>query len=142
MNKTKEKIFKKIWFYLDKYKELRFLQFLFNAIRLEYGDIDTYYLDDERLLIALEKFEENLKRVKEKETQIFSFTPKNKIILNMARCLKCGETLVSSNVHDFKVCKCGNLVIDGGKEYLKRCVKDLNLYEDLSIVESEEKENK
>jgi len=35
------------------------------------------------------------------------------------KCLKCGDFIVSYSVHDFKYCKCGNVCIDGGNDYLK-----------------------
>lgn len=45
--------------------------------------------------------------------------PMPRIYVNMARCRKCGATLVSQRVHDFRACACGNFV-DGGREYLRR----------------------
>lgn len=35
------------------------------------------------------------------------------------RCLKCMDEITSYSVHDFKYCKCGNIFIDGGNEYLR-----------------------
>lgn len=55
------------------------------------------------------------------------------ISLNSIRCKHCGDTLVSSTVHDFKMCKCGKVGIDGGLEYLKR-VGELEDIVDLSKV--------
>jgi len=46
-----------------------------------------------------------------------------RILRNRAKCLICGEMLESKYRHDFKTCRYGNLSIDGGKDYLKRCVK-------------------
>lgn len=43
-----------------------------------------------------------------------------KIIRNSAECFQCGEHIESKSVHDFKSCSCGNIMVDGGKEYLKR----------------------
>lgn len=43
-----------------------------------------------------------------------------KIIRNSAKCLKCGDEIVSTDVHDFKWCSCKNIAVDGGNEYLKR----------------------
>lgn len=60
-----------------------------------------------------------------------------KIIRNRAKCLICGAVVESKYTHDFKVCLCGNVAVDGGLEYLKRSVKDLSKYKDLSIVENE-----
>lgn len=44
--------------------------------------------------------------------------------LNKARCLKCGQTLVSQHRHDYKTCRCGNLSVDGGPAYIKRGFRD------------------
>ena len=62
---------------------------------------------------------------------------KKKIIRNRAKCLICGEILESYYRHDFKTCKCGNLSIDGGKDYLKRSIKDISKFQDLSEIENE-----
>lgn len=45
------------------------------------------------------------------------------ILKNRAKCLLCGEILISSKVKDIVTCKCQNLTIDGGIEYLKRISK-------------------
>jgi len=55
-----------------------------------------------------------------------------RILRNKAKCLICGEILESKHRHDFRTCKCGNLSIDGGKDYLKRCVKNIDKFEELS----------
>lgn len=44
-----------------------------------------------------------------------------KIRINAAKCLKCQDVICSDNRHDFKTCKCGNLSVDGGSWYAKRC---------------------
>jgi hypothetical protein len=43
-----------------------------------------------------------------------------RIVRNSARCLECFEEVESKNTHDFVTCSCGNLSVDGGKDYLKR----------------------
>lgn len=60
----------------------------------------------------------------------------SKIIRNSAKCLKCGDEIESTHVHDFKWCSCKNIAVDGGKEYIKRC-GDIHgtLSEDTSIFE-------
>lgn len=58
---------------------------------------------------------------------------RQKIIRNSVRCLKCKEEIVSIHRHDFKYCSCGNIAVDGGKDYLKRS-GGLDFYEDTSIV--------
>jgi hypothetical protein len=54
------------------------------------------------------------------------------IKLNRAKCLLCQDIIVSRNRHDFTTCKCGNLSVDGGSWYLKRCFKEIGQYEELS----------
>ena len=54
------------------------------------------------------------------------------IIHNRAKCLICGDIIESVHRHDFKWCSCGNLAVDGGHDYLRRCFKDRAKYEDLS----------
>ena len=46
------------------------------------------------------------------------------MVLNCAKCLVCGDVLVSTHRHDCKVCSCGNLMVDGGNEYVRRGVRD------------------
>lgn len=58
------------------------------------------------------------------------------IVCNKVKCLKCGDIIESKHRHDFVRCSCGNIAVDGGKDYLKRSGK-LDGYEELS-VESEE----
>lgn len=43
------------------------------------------------------------------------------ITSNKARCLKCGDIIESTHRHDFQTCSCGNLSVDGGHDYLRRC---------------------
>ena len=40
------------------------------------------------------------------------------------KCLRCDDIIESYHRHDFKFCKCGNVHIDGGKDYLKYGVVD------------------
>ena len=55
-----------------------------------------------------------------------------RILRNRARCLVCGEMVESRHRHDFKTCSCGNLSVDGGKDYIRRCVKNIDKFEELS----------
>jgi len=60
------------------------------------------------------------------------------IVRNSAKCLLCGEEIESRSTHDFRTCKCGNLSVDGGREYLRRVFGSGDTrYEDTSIVEPE-----
>ena len=51
---------------------------------------------------------------------------------NGAKCLLCGDEIYSRHRHDFKTCTCGNLSVDGGLDYIRRCVKDPAKIQDLS----------
>ena len=43
-----------------------------------------------------------------------------KIIVNKIQCKKCKDIIESKHVHDFKLCTCKSIAIDGGLEYLRR----------------------
>lgn len=60
-----------------------------------------------------------------------------KIITNSVRCHLCGEIIESRYRHDFVYCKCGNIAVDGGKEYLRRVGLGVanKTYDDLSVTE-------
>lgn len=60
---------------------------------------------------------------------------KYRIIRNSAKCLNCNEEIESKHRHDFCWCKCGNLAVDGGKDYLKRSGGHMGGIEDTSICE-------
>lgn len=51
---------------------------------------------------------------------------------NRAKCKLCGDIVESVAVHDFTTCKCGNLSVDGGLMYIKRCFKKPNSFIELS----------
>lgn len=56
------------------------------------------------------------------------------IIQNAVICNKCDEFIFSAHVHDFVQCKCGNIFVDGGQEYLRRGGKGISdrSYTDMS----------
>ena len=61
---------------------------------------------------------------------------KRKIIKNQAQCLKCGDLIESTHVHDYRTCSCGNLSVDGGEYYLKRNFKEgMDSWIDCSVYE-------
>lgn len=39
-----------------------------------------------------------------------------KILVNKVRCKKCNDIIESKHSHDFKVCGCGEIFIDGGTD--------------------------
>jgi hypothetical protein len=47
----------------------------------------------------------------------------------------CGEEIESKHRHDFVMCKCENLFVDGGKDYLRRGARDIDKCVDTSIYE-------
>lgn len=57
---------------------------------------------------------------------------REKIISNKAECRECRDVIESKSVHDYRSCKCGAIFVDGGREYLRRGGKSLDLIKDLS----------
>ncbi len=53
----------------------------------------------------------------------------DRILLNSIKCLKCEDVLVSKNRHDFVMCSCGKVGVDGGTEYLRRIGTPKDWYE-------------
>lgn len=47
----------------------------------------------------------------------------NRIIVNKIKCNLCGDVIESKYTHDYKVCSCGSVSVDGGLEYLRRGYK-------------------
>lgn len=60
-----------------------------------------------------------------------------KILRNSARCLECGEHIVSEHRHHIVRCRCGHLAVDGGLEYTRRVFSREARWEDTSIFEME-----
>lgn len=56
------------------------------------------------------------------------------IITNRAFCKLCRMEVESKSVHDFCSCRCGNLSVDGGREYIRRLFRDESAIVDTSIV--------
>jgi len=54
------------------------------------------------------------------------------ILQNQIRCKKCGDEPYSAHRHDYKSCKCGEVAVDGGMEYLRRVGNVRDGYEELS----------
>jgi hypothetical protein len=55
-----------------------------------------------------------------------------RILVNAARCTRCGDRVESTHRHDFVTCGCGALSVDGGRAYIRRCYRDLGDVEELS----------
>jgi hypothetical protein len=54
------------------------------------------------------------------------------ILSNQVHCNLCGDEPFSGNRHDYVACKCGNVAVDGGMDYLKRTFNTTD-YRDMSI---------
>lgn len=63
--------------------------------------------------------------------------PPQRLIRNSARCLKCGDEIVSTHRHDFRWCGCGSIFVDGGTDYIRRGQKPGAVWEDTSVWEDE-----
>lgn len=57
-----------------------------------------------------------------------------KILVNKIKCNKCGDIIESKTVHDFRICTCGSVAVDGGQYYLKRSGHRED-WEELAVVE-------
>lgn len=60
-----------------------------------------------------------------------------RIIENSAKCLKCGDKIVSKHRHDYITCSCGNVSVDGGLDYCRRSFKEMDTWIDTSICEDD-----
>lgn len=60
-----------------------------------------------------------------------------RIIENSAKCLKCGDKIISKHRHDYVTCSCGNISVDGGLDYCRRSFKDMKTWIDTSIWEDD-----
>ena len=48
----------------------------------------------------------------------------SKILRNRAKCALCDDVIESMSRHDFVKCKCGEIFVDGGHEYLRAGAND------------------
>lgn len=55
------------------------------------------------------------------------------IVRNAVRCKICGDEIESKSTHDFVTCSCGNVSVDGGHEYIRRCYQFEDKFEELSV---------
>lgn len=54
------------------------------------------------------------------------------ILSNQVKCNRCGDMPFSRHVHNMVSCRCGNVAVDGGMNYLRR-VFNTQDYEEMSI---------
>ena len=62
----------------------------------------------------------------------------DKILVNKARCKLCNDIIESTHRHDFVRCKCGEIFVDGGLEYLRRGANSFDNFIGLSETVEEE----
>ena len=55
-----------------------------------------------------------------------------KIVKNSAQCVLCGDIVTSTHVHHFVTCKCGEISVDGGNQYIRRTAKNLSNIRELN----------
>ena len=56
----------------------------------------------------------------------------NQITRNAAQCLACSDIIESKHQHDYITCSCGEISVDGGLAYKRRCAKDFVNLKELS----------
>ena len=59
-----------------------------------------------------------------------------RILRNRAGCKSCLQIIESRHCHDFVTCRCGEISVDGGRDYLRR-IGNIDNYEELSEFEDE-----
>ncbi len=52
-----------------------------------------------------------------------------KIKRNAVKCKICGNVIESKHTWDYVICDCGQVGVDGGKDYLKRIGRSENMEE-------------
>lgn len=62
-------------------------------------------------------------------------TKSGKILANRAKCLQCNDIIESRSRHDFVECSCGEIFVDGGREYIRRGAKNFENLVDLSVFD-------
>lgn len=65
-----------------------------------------------------------------------------RLIRNRAKCLLCGDVIESVSTHDFVRCSCGALAVDGGTAYARRVFKDRDAYQDMSVFEDDNEDER
>ena len=65
---------------------------------------------------------------------------RERVLVNKAQCKLCGDIIESKHVHDYVGCKCGEIAVDGGKDYLRRTAGSLDNIIELSESAQEERE--
>lgn len=55
----------------------------------------------------------------------------HEIVRNAIRCRRCNTVIESETVHDFRLCECRAVAVDGGRRYLARSGAE---FEELAVV--------
>ena len=63
-----------------------------------------------------------------------SNSAKPEIIHNRGRYKLCGDIIESTDRHEFVTCRCGACSVDGGHDYLRRCLATPDCFEELSVI--------
>jgi hypothetical protein len=66
---------------------------------------------------------------------------KTVVEVNKAQCKLCLDIIESKYGHDFVRCKCGEIFVDGGKNYLRRGASNFDNFIELSETHEEEYES-
>lgn len=61
-----------------------------------------------------------------------------KLLSNCGRCRKCEDFIQSKHRHDFQMCKCGAVGVDGGLDYLRRIGDPEDFCEESVFEESDD----
>lgn len=57
------------------------------------------------------------------------------IVKNAARCGKCGDVIESKHRHNFVSCTCGDIFVDGGRDYLRWGHREGATFINLSVTD-------
>jgi tRNA(Ile2) C34 agmatinyltransferase TiaS len=63
------------------------------------------------------------------------------VLVNKAKCGVCGDVIESKHRHDYVRCSCGEIAVDGGKDYLKRSANNFDNLIEMSEGYTEEYES-
>ena len=47
-----------------------------------------------------------------------------RIIRNAIKCNVCGDVIESRSRHEYNICSCGRVAVDGGLDYLRRSYRE------------------
>jgi hypothetical protein len=49
------------------------------------------------------------------------------------KCLNCGQTIESRRLHEMVTCSCGDISVDGGRDYFKLSTMDGARWEEVAL---------